>query len=128
MTLFKRALSMVLSISLIGFSLGAAQASIVSNQQAIHQSSQESEKQALIQTINREDVQQQLLSMGVDSADIESRINHMTDAEIAQLNQQMADLPAGADALGTVVLVFLVFVITDLLGATDIFPFVHPVH
>lgn len=128
MTLFKRALAIVLSISLISFSLGGAQAAIVSNQQIIQKSNLENNKQALLQTINREDVQQQLLSMGVDSADIESRIDLMTDAEIAQLNQQMADLPAGAGVLGIVVLVFLVFVITDLIGATDIFPFVHPVH
>ena len=127
MTLFKRALAIALSISLTSFSMGSAQAAIVSNQQIIDSTYQVSDTQALLQTINREDVQQQLLSMGVSAADIESRINQMTHAEIAQLNQQMSELPAGADGLGLVVLVFLVFVITDMLGATDIFPFVHPI-
>lgn len=128
MTLFKRALAIAVFISLTSLSLGSAQAAIVSNQQIIHKTSQVNDKQALLQTINREDVQQQLLSMGVNSADIESRISQMTHEEISQLNQQMTELPAGADALGTVVLVFLVFVITDVIGATDIFPFIHPVH
>ena len=129
MTIFKRALAIALSISLTSLSLGSAQAAMVSNQQIIDKTYQVNNKQALLQTINREDVQQQLLSMGVSPADIESRINQMTHEEIAQLNQQMAELPAGADGgLGLVVLVFLVFVITDMLGATDIFPFVHPVH
>ena len=127
MTLFKRALAIALSISLTSFTMGGAQAAIVSNQQIIDSTYQVSDTQALLQTINREDVQQQLLSMGVSAADIESRINQMTHAEIAQLNQQMSELPAGADGLGLVVLVFLVFVITDMLGATDIFPFVHPI-
>ena len=128
MTLFKRALAIAIFISLTSLSLGSTQAAIVSNQQIIHKTSQVNDKQALLQTINREDVQQQLLSMGVNSADIESRISQMTHEEISQLNQQMTELPVGADALGTVVLVFLVFVITDVIGATDIFPFIHPVH
>jgi len=124
MSLFKRTLAIILSISLTGFSLGSAQAAMVSNQQIIHTT----DKQALLQTIKREDIQQQLLSMGVNTADIEGRINHMTNEEIAQLNQQMTELPAGADALGIVVLVFLVFVVTDVIGATDVFPFIHPVN
>lgn len=127
MTLFKRVLAIALSISLSSLSMGSAQAAIVTNQQIIDKTYQVNDKQALLQIINREDVQQQLLSMGVSSADIESRINQMTHEEIAQLNQQMTELPAGADGLGLVVLVFLVFVITDMLGATDIFPFVNPV-
>jgi hypothetical protein len=51
----------------------------------------------------------------------------MTQDEVAQLNQQINQLPAGGDGLGIVILVFLVFVITDVIGATDIFPFIHPV-
>lgn len=128
MTLFKHALVIILSISFTTLSLGNAQAAVVSNQQIIHKTYQADGKQALLQTITREDVQQQLLSMGVNSADIESRINQMTHEEIVQLNQQVAELPAGADALGTIFIVFLVFVITDVIGATDIFPFIHPVN
>ncbi len=128
MTLLKRTLAIVLSISLSSFSLGSAQAAIVSNQQVIHKAYQLYDKQALLQTINRVDVQQQLLTMGVNSVDIESRINQMTHEEVAQLNQQMAELPAGASAGGIILTVFLVFVITDVIGATDIFSFIHPVH
>jgi hypothetical protein len=29
--------------------------------------------------------------------------------------------------LGVIVLIFVIFVITDVIGATDIFPFIHPV-
>ncbi|MCK5395371.1 MAG: PA2779 family protein, partial [Gammaproteobacteria bacterium] len=79
------------------------------------------------QTINRTDVQQQLSDMGVSTADIENRINQMTGKEIAQLNQQLNELPAGGGVLGVIVLIFVVFVITDVIGATDIFPFIHPV-
>jgi len=128
MTLFKSTLAIALSIALTSLSLGSAQAAIVSNQQIIHQTYQVSDKQVLLQSIKRDGVQQQMLNMGVNSVDIESRINQLTHEEIAQLNQQMSELPAGADALGTAALIFVVFVVTDVIGATDIFPFIHPVN
>jgi hypothetical protein len=46
---------------------------------------------------------------------------------VQQLNNHLTELPAGGDILGLAVLVFLVFVLTDVIGATDIFPFIHPV-
>lgn len=125
---FKRITSLLLSVSLFSVSLGNVQAGVISNEQVIHNIYQLDDKAALLQAVQREEVQQQLSSMGVSSADIESRISQMTHEEIAQLNQHMAELPAGAGVLGTIVLIFLVFVITDVIGATDIFPFVHPVN
>lgn len=124
---FKRTLALILSISMIALSLGQARAAIIDNDQVIQQLQQAIDKDALLQTINREDVQEQLLSMGVTTKDIESRINQMTQEEIAQLNKQVKELPAGGDVLGIIVLVFIIFVITDVIGATDIFPFIHPV-
>ena len=124
---FHRTLAPVLSLLLLCVSMGQAQAAIVSNSQVIYQVQQANDKAALLQTIRRADVQQQLLGMGVTTADIESRVNQMTQEEIAQLNQQINELPAGGDGLGIIVLIFIVFVITDVIGATDIFPFIHPV-
>jgi hypothetical protein len=66
--------------------------------------------------------------MGVKAEDIESRVKLMTHEEIAQLNQQIDELPAGGDLLGVILIVFIVFVITDVIGATDIFPFIKPVN
>ena len=124
----KRILTLFLSLSLISVSLGNVQAAVVSNDEVILKTQQVEDKAALLQAVQREEVQQQLSSMGVSAADVESRINQMTHEEIAQLNLNMAELPAGEGVLGTIVLIFLVFVITDVIGATDIFPFVHPVN
>ena len=93
----------------------------------LQQSQQIDDKQVLLQAINRAGVQAQLSVLGVTTTDIENRIKQMTSEEIARLNQQLDELPAGGDALGLIVLVFIVFVITDVIGATDIFPFIHPV-
>jgi len=128
MKLFSRFLALLLSFSLFFATIGQAQASIVSNSQLINQAQASNDKDDLRQIIRRADVQAQLLGMGVSTTDLDSRINQMTQDEVAQLNQQINQLPAGGGALGTIVLIFLVFVITDVIGATDIFPFIHPVH
>ena len=126
MNTFRRTLALFLSVSLLCVSLG--QAAIIDNNQVIHQIEQSNDKAVLLQTINRIDVQQQLLTMGVNSADLENRINQMTQAEIAQFNQQIDGLPAGGGIIGIVVLILVVFVITDVIGATNIFPFIHSVN
>ena len=126
MNTFRRTLALFLSVSLLCVSLG--QAAIIDNNQVIYQIEQSNDKAVLLQTINRTDVQQQLLTMGVNSADLENRINQMTQAEIAQFNQQIDGLPAGGGIIGIVVLILVVFVITDVIGATNIFPFIHSVN
>ena len=127
MALFNRIVTLTLSFLLICAPISQAQAAIIANAQLIDQVQQANDKDALLQTINRVDVQEQLLGMGVSTAELESRVNQMTQQEIAQLNQQINELPAGGDVLGIIVLIFIIFIITDVIGATDIFPFIHPV-
>ena len=56
------------------------------------------------------------------------RATTLSDREIRQIAGQLEKLPAGQSAVGAVVgaivLIFLVLLITDLLGLTDVFPFV----
>ena len=75
----------------------------------------------------RSETQLWLQSQGVAPESIEARVNQLTDHEAQQLASRLDALPAGGDILGTLLFVFVVFVITDALGATDIFPFVHPI-
>lgn len=70
----------------------------------------------------RDDVRQAMLGYGVNAADVDARINNMTESELLQLQSQMDMLPAGSSAVGLVLGVILIFVLLDLLGATDIFP------
>lgn len=124
----RKCLSILLSVTLMSMSFNSAQAAMISNDMIINHLQQSSAKAQLIQTINRTEVKDQLLSMGVKPEDIESRVNLMTHEEIAQLNQQIEDLPAGGSVLGVLLIIFIVFVITDVIGATDIFPFIKPVN
>jgi hypothetical protein len=112
----------------MSMSFTSAQAAMISNDHVINHAQHNSTRTELLQTINRADVKEQLFNMGVNAEDIESRIKLMTHEEIAQLNQQIDELPAGGDVLGVILIVFIVFVITDVIGATDIFPFIKPVN
>ena len=51
----------------------------------------------------------------------------MTDAEIAQLNQRIDQMPAGGDVLSIIFTVFIILLITDILGFTKVFPFTRSV-
>ena len=124
----RKYISVLLSVTLMSMSFTSAQAAMISNDMVINHVQHSNAKAELLQTINRSDVKQQLLNMGVNPENIESRINLMTHEEIAQLNQQIDELPAGGDVLGVILIIFIVFVITDVIGATDIFPFIKPVN
>lgn len=75
--------------------------------------------------IRNQDVQKKLEAMGVERDQVEKRINGLTAAELAQFNQQLDQAPAGAGVVGVIVLFLVIFIITDMLCATNIFNFVN---
>ena len=77
--------------------------------------------------LSREDIQNALISRGIDPIEAQARVGTLTDQEAIQFADTMEQLPAGGLVgylAGLAVLVFLVLLITDILGYTDIFPFV----
>jgi hypothetical protein len=74
----------------------------------------------------REWIHQQLLAHGVSPADSRSRVDMLSDSQVVQIHQKIDEMPAGAGIGGVILVVFIVLVITDLMGATDIFPFIRP--
>lgn len=123
----KRFISLLLVAAMLGGQAIPLQAAMIGTDTLLQQGQSQFDRQQLVQMLERGDVQQQLVALGVDVADAQLRVAQMTDNEVQLLNARLGELPAGGDVLGLVVLVFLVFVITDVIGATDIFPFIHPV-
>lgn len=72
--------------------------------------------------IARDDVRAAMLDYGVNVADVDARIDNLSSSELLQIQNQFADLPAGGDILGIVVGIILIFILLDVLGATDVFP------
>lgn len=77
--------------------------------------------------LQRQDVRDVLQQRGVDATVALSRVDAMTDAEVQTVSDQIDQLPAGGDVLGAAVLIFLVLLVTDILGLTKIFPFTRPI-
>jgi hypothetical protein len=80
--------------------------------------------------LDRAEVRKKLEAYGVSVADVRARVASLTDEEAASLGRQIDTLPAGGFAeelIGAAVFVFLVLLITDILGFTKVFPFTKPV-
>ena len=69
----------------------------------------------------REDVAEQMRQFGVDEAMIHDRLQGLTHAELLALEGKIDQQVAGGDALGVIGAVFLVLVILELVGITDVF-------
>ena len=101
----------------------AAQAAIVSTEQAMVTTTGHADRERVGHFFAREDVQTALQAQGVDVNDAIERVKAMSDAEVAQLADRVDQAPAGAGVVGILLTVFVVLVVTDLLGWTSVFPF-----
>ena len=98
-------------------------AAMVDNQQLAMQAQLQLQRDEVRSFMAREDVREAMLGYGVSVADVDARINNLTESELLQIQDRLAQLPAGGDGvLGAVVLILLILVLLDVLGTTDIFP------
>nr|WP_235801935.1 PA2779 family protein [Halopseudomonas pelagia] len=102
-----------------------AQASMIGTQDVISQEQVSVDREALKSMLSDEAVQEKMASMGVSSDQVEQRINSLTADELAYFNAQLDEAPAGAGILGVIVLFLVIFIITDLLCATNVYKFVN---
>jgi len=98
-----------------------AQAGLVTTLQAVEVSTRAHDLAAVNAALAREEVRAQFEALGVEPAQVESRIASLTDAELRTLAGQMAEMPAGADALAVIGIVFLVLLILEAVGVIDVF-------
>ena len=82
------------------------------------------DRQQLLEMLEDQGVKEKLATLGVAPDQVEQRINSLTAAELAQFNQQLEQAPAGGSVVGIIVLFLVIFIITDMLCATDIFSFI----
>jgi hypothetical protein len=98
-----------------------AQAELVTTLQAAAATTRTQDLATVNAALAREEVRAQFEALGVEPAQIESRIAALTDNELRTLAGQMADMPAGADALAVIGIVFLVLLILEAVGVIDVF-------
>ena len=70
-------------------------------------------------TAKRDWITEQLVKGGVDAADATLRVAALTDVQVLKIHQRIDQEPAGGNVL---IIIFLILVITELMGITDIVP------
>ncbi len=114
-------LAFVLSVALVFVgSTSMANATMISTQQAVAVESRVDLETEVRATLARADVSKMMVDMGVDLADVDSRIASLSDAELAQLHGEMEQAPAGG-FLGVLGLILVILIVLELTGAIDIF-------
>jgi hypothetical protein len=130
----RRGVALLLAVVMLVVSmpLGAARAALVTTEQMLGESSGAGDRARVQAFVTRADVREQMTALGVDPDEAAARVAALSDAQVREIATQLDHLPAGqggaiAAIIGAAVFIFLVLLITDLLGLTHIFPFVkHP--
>ena len=122
-----RILSTVMAILLAVGSVWSttATAGMVGTGEIIGEQQVQLDRQQLLSLLEQQQVKDKLADLGVSEDQVKERIQNLTPAELADFEQQLAEAPAGQDVVGIIVLFLLVFIITDMLCATNVFPFVN---
>jgi len=98
-----------------------AQAELIGTLQAVEASTRAQDLATVSSALAREQVRAQFVALGVDPAQVETRVAALTDSELRTLAGKIAEAPAGADALAVIGIVFLVLLILEAVGVIDIF-------
>jgi hypothetical protein len=112
----------VVSVALVcsGFS-GTVSASVISTQQALSADARAAVEGDVRNALARDDVRQAMVRLGADPLQADARVASLSDAELMKLQGQLDRLPAGGDALAVIGIVFVVLLILELTGVTNIF-------
>lgn len=111
-------------VSLSLLSLGLAQtsgAAMIGTQDAIQIGARDALISRVQSVLARKDVAEQLVMFGADPLSVQSRVDNMTDAELIALEGNLDRHIAGGDAVAIVGAVFIVLIVLELMGITDIF-------
>jgi len=124
MKAIKRLISslLIVSLSLAGLPI-SAQAGIVSTEEVISTEAAVANLDRVSSFLARQDVQQALQEQGISAQAAVDRVKAMSDEEVAALAGRVDQAPAGGSVLGILFTVFVILLVTDILGLTKVFPF-----
>ena len=119
----KRLICVVLALSVFNLAFaGVANAGILSSSDIVTAEQVQLDRAQLKSLFARADVQDKLIAMGVDVAAAQLRVDTMSEQEIQQMAASMDEMPAGAGFVETLVLAFLILIVLEVTGVTDVLP------
>lgn len=126
----KTALLLILLMSFHTIVVPIAGAALVETATLVSAQEVDASRARLAALLARADVGAALQDHGVSAREVLLRVNSLTDQEVMKLAQNIDVLPAAGDGgvgslIGALVFIFIVLLFTDLLGLTDVYPFVN---
>lgn len=111
----------LLAVALVSGTCANAYAGVITTQQALSAEMRSATELEVRGALARADVRQAMQKLGVDPLDADARIASLSDSELLQLQGEVDRLPAGGSALAVIGVVFVVLLILELVGVTNIF-------
>jgi hypothetical protein len=106
----------------------AALAAMVGTETVLDAARVQNAREQVRSLMAREDIQAALVNQGIAPREASARSEALSDAEAVRLAEAIESLPAGgtsalAVVIGAILIVFIILLITDILGYTSVFPF-----
>jgi hypothetical protein len=129
------AVTLIATTTHLGF-VGAVQAAMVDTAATApaapsRQAAVEAARTRLATFLERADVNERLGAMGIRADEARARADALSDNEVLAASDRIEQMPAGGDALGAIIgaalLIFIVLLVTDILGLTKVFSFTKPI-
>lgn len=124
-------LLLIVSFVLLDLSVHSAKAGMIGTETILDAQAGEDARGRVAAFLEREEVRQVMVAQGVNPEEARARVAGLSDREVERIAGQLDRLPAGAGGVGVVVgavvLIFLVLLVTDILGLTQVFPFTRSV-
>ena len=114
---------LIASVLGLGLPLQSSHAGLVGTDKVAVSAQSQSERERIRSFLDREDVRNELQTQGVDANTAKARVDALTDEEVQKVAGKLDQMPAGGDVLGILFTIFVILLVTDILGFTKVFPF-----
>ena len=118
---------LIISLCCFDLPIRSAHAELISTSSIIGASQAELGRRKLERYLEREEVRAGLEKNGVTPEAARARVDALSDDEAATVAGKIDTLPAGGDVVGALVFVFVLLLVTDILGFTKAFSFTRSV-
>ena len=114
---------LIASVLSLGLPLQSAHAGLVGTDKVAVSAQSQSERERIRTFLDREDVRKELQIQGVDVNTAKARVDALTDEEVQKVAGKLDTMPAGGEIIGILFTIFVILLVTDILGFTKVFPF-----
>lgn len=118
----KTALAFALAVQITAVGT-MAQAQMISTDTAIERSAAQMDRASLMAELQKDDVREEIIRLGVSPEEAEARLAALSDTEVKAMLREIDEQRAGAGVVETIGTIFIILLITDLLCLTRLFNF-----